>query len=492
MACKGCSHEGLGCCLDTEGRLLGVAERDAGSQLAAAFLSPGVYAILTDVGTGSGSPTSIVLTVQQDQVGDSMVIMGGNDAGPVPTACSDSKGNTYYMVDMKHNSFGLDGTVWIFKGDAAAARLETGDTITLSSWDDGLGDSTIGNAEAWAIDVAGITGGLATVEDTDSEKGGFAFAGTYDLTPTLAADNEIVAAIGFSTVTAGGTAVSSAPLSTEIEGVHGGGVIGLVENGTSPGIVGIAPSEPDAGWGEGLAFAYRTAATASQLALVDTSDFDENGGQAQILDPDTNAATVFSYTGLDEENDLLLGVTGLVSGAFPAGAVVQALPIVVTRLADLQISGEDDLIQARIPHYLYDRIPLGTRDVNADEAYTVLCKLAVDGWVITDVYGEAPVVDGSFLDPTSIPVRSDGSPPASSPTPDVVAGDDHLKVRWAPVTLNAAGGPQIDPVHYDVHVTDSATEATAEIDLGAGAGEWTLTAVTPGAAGNDITIEVSV
>ncbi len=51
------------------------------------------------------------------------------------------------------------------------------------------------------------------------------------------------------------------------------------------------------------------------------------------------------------------------------------------------------------------------------------------------------------------PSTSDGYPPQSSPVANVTSGLSYLYVTWNPITLNSNGGPQVDPVTYEVHLS---------------------------------------
>ncbi len=49
--------------------------------------------------------------------------------------------------------------------------------------------------------------------------------------------------------------------------------------------------------------------------------------------------------------------------------------------------------------------------------------------------------------------HTDGYAPGSSPTPVLIGGTNLLVATWAPVTLNSAGGTQVDTVYYEVHIS---------------------------------------
>ena len=117
----------------------------------------------------------------------------------------------------------------------------------------------------------------------------------------------------------------------------------------------------------------------------------------------------------------------------------------------MQLEGQDETLQARVPHALYDRLTVGARDLNLDEGELV--ELARDPGgelVVDDVIDRAPVQTGEFIDPGTLPppVMTDGLAPATSPAPTVFGGVLSLFVTWV-----AVANP--DPVTYEVHVSTS-------------------------------------
>ncbi len=249
----------------------------------------------------------------------------------------------------------------------------------------------------------------------------------------------------------------------------------------------------DIGWCEGLVQAYVPQALGGGgLVVEDSLDFSASGGTLSI------GGETLTYTGFTENangTSTIHLVTQPV-GNYPAGTFVYAdtaLAATDWRAIVMQENFDDGDIDARIPHRWQDVLPEGIRDVQAvaGEAVTMI----FDGveYVITDVLGKQLLVDGSTIDPTTLPVVSDGYPPASpSPTPSLVAGTDHIKARWTAVALNSHGDAQGDLVTYDVYIADQADAVAATLDTGAGAAEYLLTAVTAGAGGNSITLTVTV
>jgi len=483
VSCHNCN-----CCKLITGRLFGVSEKSDGAVLTSAIAEVAVHDFIGSGGGGVSTPV-VTVTITEDAVGDSIVLAGNNLAGFVPSGIADSRGNTYHTDYVQnvdgHMTMGLDGTAWVTHGVYDVAPLKAGDTITFTLHSGLSVAPDTSSATVAALDVTGLAGTGAGI---DVSQGNFAFGVHYDLTipGTLATDHDLLVVTSGSP---GDGGQDDPPTNTQF-GVGRDLWVGaeVLSSNTCPTVGASPPSTPSATWGEGIAVAFKTVSN-PRVFLDDTGDFDEEGGTATITNADTGVTDTITYTGIDDDTNELLGVTGL-TDTFPDGSLVQPVPAGTFRFGDVQIDGEDDLIQARIPHYLYDRTPTATADLAAGEVISVLLRVDDTGWTITDIYGEEPKVDGSFILPHTLPLPSDGYAPAFSPTPDLAAGDDHIKVRWAAVETNANGDPQRDLVAYDVHVSADVDNTTADLDLGVGDGEWLLTAVTPGAAGNDITIEV--
>jgi hypothetical protein len=85
----------------------------------------------------------------------------------------------------------------------------------------------------------------------------------------------------------------------------------------------------------------------------------------------------------------------------------------------------------------------------------VAIVLSDDLDAVENLPGSLPRVDGSYLLPDSIPVpeTTDGEPPTSSPTPEVIAGIGAFYLRWVP-PANA------DPMRFEVHVSADESAGT--------------------------------
>jgi microcystin-dependent protein len=181
-------------------------------------------------------------------------------------------------------------------------------------------------------------------------------------------------------------------------------------------------------------------AGAGTLTLGDVVDFNESGGQLLI------GAEILAYTGLDDDANTITLTSGL-ANAYSVGEPVYVYPDSRERQATVRLDDDGEAVVARVPHALYDRLAEGTRD----DASAEVVSLYLDGdeWVVDDVLGIEPLVDGSYLDPDTIPppAPSDGLPPTGTPSVLVSPlGIGSLFVQWSPL-VNA------DVVSYDVHIS---------------------------------------
>jgi len=168
---------------------------------------------------------------------------------------------------------------------------------------------------------------------------------------------------------------------------------------------------------------------ATVLPLVDAVDFNEDGGTL-LLGTET-----LGYTSADLEDDTIT-LTTPTAVAHLAGDEVLVFPYTVERLAEVELDPDGESVEARVPHGLYDRIPEGTRDISEAVA------LSDDSgdWVITDVLGQEPVVDGSFIDSETVELRQ-----------LLVTGENWI----ANSAFEDRDGPRMDPHLVATGYTDS-------------------------------------
>lgn len=191
------------------------------------------------------------------------------------------------------------------------------------------------------------------------------------------------------------------------------------------------------------------ASSATSITVTDPSMFNELGGNLIITDG-VNTDTV-AYTAVNMDTGVMT-VAALPHAYTAVDTVVKPTNGTVVRWAEVNMEASDDEIDAtavavRVPNVFLDRLPIGTRGTNDGE--WVLIERQGDDLVVVDFPGETPVIDGGFIDPTTLTVDpTDGSPPASSPTPSLQGGVGYMLVKWTPVANH-------DPVTYEVHISAS-------------------------------------
>jgi hypothetical protein len=199
------------------------------------------------------------------------------------------------------------------------------------------------------------------------------------------------------------------------------------------------------------------------LHVLDTADFAEDGGTLIIRSQDGTTTETVDYTEVDDD-ELTITLATATTTAFLEGDRVELVPEVIERTALVLLDDDDDdeVIYARVPISLYDRVPTGIRAEGDQESFLV--EWDGEEYVLYDQLGERPVISGTFIDTegTTI-VVTDGNPPSSSPTPTVQGGVGFLAVTWDAIT-NA------DPVRYEVHIISETDRA--------GDPDWTPSAST--------------
>jgi hypothetical protein len=203
----------------------------------------------------------------------------------------------------------------------------------------------------------------------------------------------------------------------------------------------------------GASLAADVAIGASVLTFDNVYDFDEDGGSVTLSDG-VNTETL-AYIALDDDAlpDPTLTLSGATAHAYTAdGTFGAADPDGVEKTAWIARDDiDDEQVPARVPHRWYDVLPEGIRDPSTGEA--VVARFDGTDYVIEDILGQTPAIDGSGIDGSTIPGippadTTDGLAPSTSPTPSVVGGIASLFISWVAIA-NA------DPVTYEVHVSTS-------------------------------------
>jgi hypothetical protein len=193
--------------------------------------------------------------------------------------------------------------------------------------------------------------------------------------------------------------------------------------------------------------AYLTAGAsigATSLVVDSILDFPEGGGSLTL-----NSVT-YPYAAANYDTNTLSGVNGVtgITGTAVVSDRVAVSPAVVQRYAEVIVEHTETSMTVRVPHALMDRVLDGVR---FDAGERVVFDEQDNHWVMLDVLNKLPVIDGSLIDPTTLPPNpSDGIAPASSPTPVIIGGIRQFFLTWAPVSNS-------DPVTYDVHMSLTAS-----------------------------------
>lgn len=179
------------------------------------------------------------------------------------------------------------------------------------------------------------------------------------------------------------------------------------------------------------------------IVVYDAYLFSEDGGTLAIGDQE------YAYVSADEATGIIV-LSGPTSQAYDDGEPVLMRPASMERVATIVPDPDPDEpefigdVEATVPHGLFDKIPVGIREVDARESVTFV--LTDDGYQVENIVGLAPVTDGSFIDPETIPPTAPVEP-SGSPTPVTLGGLRQVFVKYEPVS-NAT------LVEYEVHVTD--------------------------------------
>lgn len=232
----------------------------------------------------------------------------------------------------------------------------------------------------------------------------------------------------------------------------------------------------------GSTLAVAASATDTEIVVEDGSDFDPDDGGLLTID----GGTPMAYSVADPDELETLTVPAL-AGSHAEEVEVLIYPRAIERFAYVMAPESDEGILSRVPHALYDRLAVGTREEDAGE--NVIVALEDDEWVVTDVLNREPDVDGSYLNSRNdeAPVVAAAVPTGSyAPTDAALVvtpeSDGKLLVFWgadvrfindlaggaidAAVTLSLlVDGVQVGQEHEAVVVIDTAA---------AGRGQFTI------------------
>lgn len=197
---------------------------------------------------------------------------------------------------------------------------------------------------------------------------------------------------------------------------------------------------------------------ATTLQLDDASDFDEDGGQVRIN------GTIYTYTAVDQDEssptaDQMTLLTGLVQAELDTTEVRLYNPYRGGENIEYRAAIElfqplenDEPLEAILDHGMIDKLPQGVRETGAEESVNVTYRSKEGEWFVTNIIGEELLVDGSYINPGSLPatpIIPDGLPPNQVTQVVAIGGKGFISVRWGGVT-NADNFP----VRYELHMSE--------------------------------------
>src|SRR5690606_631565 len=128
----------------------------------------------------------------------------------------------------------------------------------------------------------------------------------------------------------------------------------------------------------------------------------EPGGGSLTLNGYSYEYTSATYPDPDDEDDeqpTILNLAVPTDADALEGDFVAIEPERSETVALVELAGFDEAVTALVPHTLQPMLTTGIRG-DAVEAETVTLEQDGDTWIVTDVVGKPPVVDGSYLDET--------------------------------------------------------------------------------------------
>lgn len=211
------------------------------------------------------------------------------------------------------------------------------------------------------------------------------------------------------------------------------------------------------------------AAGAEQVKPTDMEAFDFQGGTGLIGDPDgVHESITYEPIAADDAGqviDTVLNLTAPLANAYTVDEgdkvlVTQGGVVLTVRKAYLKTALQEEPLEAVLPIEIWDRLRLGTREVEVAEL--AVCDYNEMGELeVQSIDARAPAQTGEFILPDTLPYQADGEPPPASPDAVVVGGPKFLGVTWEPVA-------NPDPVNYEVHlstVSGFVPDATTQVGL---------------------------
>ncbi|MGH3631939.1 MAG: hypothetical protein ACRDRL_31425, partial [Sciscionella sp.] len=161
---------------------------------------------------------------------------------------------------------------------------------------------------------------------------------------------------------------------------------------------------------EGSATSAALASGATSVPVDDPTPYNEAGGVVSI------DGAQYAYTGCASASDgsgtltLAEGVSAAVDQGQPV-SVVAAGQVAQDWTATVSLDGGGDTSTVAVPYALRAQLPVGAYDP------PVTVDLTDDLSAVADVPGRAPTIDGSYIDPATVPPPAPPTdPPASSPS----------------------------------------------------------------------------
>jgi hypothetical protein len=196
---------------------------------------------------------------------------------------------------------------------------------------------------------------------------------------------------------------------------------------------------------------------AGTLVVESALDFNETGGSLLL-----NGVT-YPYISVNYDTDTIT-LTGTLSVATVLTDRVDVLPLSTEKQALVVTAGSEDAVTVRVPHALMPLLPEGVR--TDSEMESVQFEWVNGVFILTDVVGRTPVLDGGYIDDTTVPPSSDGLPPSSVPTPTADGTIGAVLLRWVPianhdtVTYNLYGSTTLGFTAGPGNLLHSGTEAS--------------------------------